>query len=155
MGQVTVSLNGRSYRLRCGDGEEGRLAELADYVGRRVDGLALEFGQYGDERLLLMVTLLLADEMLELKAKLAEIEAGAGAPVPAAHSAPAEAAAATEQAAPSGSVSASSSAAAGTSAVAPKTAARPAQARNSLDSRIAEARAARNPTAPASDPDGG
>jgi cell division protein ZapA len=79
MGQVTVSLNGRSYRLRCGDGEEARLAELADYVGRRIDDLALEFGQFGDERLLLMVTLLLADEMLDLKTEVARLESALAA----------------------------------------------------------------------------
>jgi cell division protein ZapA len=75
MGQVTLSLNGRTYMLRCGDGEEARLRDLADYVGRRLDDLAMEFGQFGDERLLLMVTLLVTDEMLDLKARLEEMEA--------------------------------------------------------------------------------
>ena len=51
MGQVTVTVNGRTYRLRCGDGEEPRLIELATHVGNRIDGLAAEFGQVGDERL--------------------------------------------------------------------------------------------------------
>jgi cell division protein ZapA len=75
MAQVTVALNGRSYRLRCGDGEEGRLADLANHVSRRIDDLALEFGQYGDQRLLVMATLLIADEMLDLRAEVGRLEA--------------------------------------------------------------------------------
>ncbi len=70
MGQVTVTLNGRTYRLRCGDGEEPRLRELADHVGQRVEHLALQFGQFGDERLLLVAALLITDEMFDLKGRL-------------------------------------------------------------------------------------
>jgi cell division protein ZapA len=44
MGQVTVTVNGRTYRLRCGEGEEARLIQLATLVGDRTDGLAAEFG---------------------------------------------------------------------------------------------------------------
>lgn len=69
MAQVIVELNGRTYRLRCGDGEEPRLRELSDYIAGRIDDLALQFGQFGDERLLLMVALQLADEMFDLKAR--------------------------------------------------------------------------------------
>lgn len=78
MGQVTVTLNGKTYRLRCGDGEEQRLGELSDYVGDRIEQLASQFGQYGDERLLLMAALLITDEMLDLRARLAELEPSAG-----------------------------------------------------------------------------
>ena len=62
MGQVTVTLNGRTYRLRCGDGEEQRLLALAEYVREKVDGLVREFGQIGEDRLLFMACLLLSDE---------------------------------------------------------------------------------------------
>ncbi len=68
MGQVKIELNGKVYRLLCGDGEEGRLKELAGYVGSRLDGLAEQTGQHGDDRLLVMAALLLADELLEFKA---------------------------------------------------------------------------------------
>lgn len=67
MGHVTVSLNGRSYRLGCGDGEEPRLLELAAHVAERLDKLAVAVGQYGDERLLVMVALMLADELDEVR----------------------------------------------------------------------------------------
>ena len=68
MGQVSVTLNGRNYRLACGDGEEQRLAELASYVKTKLDQLTLEFGQVGDDRLLLMTALLVTDELYDLKA---------------------------------------------------------------------------------------
>ncbi|MBS0244785.1 MAG: cell division protein ZapA [Proteobacteria bacterium] len=70
-------MNGKTYRLRCGDGEEARLSELADYLSLRIERLAMDFGQHGDERLLLMAALLVTDEMLDLKARLKSLE---GAP---------------------------------------------------------------------------
>ena len=32
MGQVSVTLNGRTYRLECGEGEETHLIALAEYL---------------------------------------------------------------------------------------------------------------------------
>lgn len=75
MGQVTVTLNGRTYRLRCGEGEERRLVELATHVSERVEGLAAEFGQVGDDRLLLMAALLIADELWDVRERLWELDA--------------------------------------------------------------------------------
>lgn len=72
MGQVTVSVNGRSYRLVCGDGEEARVRELAALLSSRVDTLVGQLGQAGEPRLLLMAGLLLADELLDTRAKLDE-----------------------------------------------------------------------------------
>ena len=63
MGQVAITVNGRSYRFECGDGEEARLKELAAYVKSRMDGLTREHGKIGDERLLLMTALLIADDL--------------------------------------------------------------------------------------------
>ena len=67
MGQVSVIINGRNYRLACSDGEEGRLLELATHVKSRVDQLTREFGQVGDDRLLLMTALLIADELWDTR----------------------------------------------------------------------------------------
>ncbi|MFM9939247.1 MAG: cell division protein ZapA [Hyphomicrobiaceae bacterium] len=80
MGQVTVIVNGRSYRLKCGDGEEQRLMDLAEHVRQRIDDLSYEFGHAGDERLLLMATLMITDELWETKARLAAVEARRPAP---------------------------------------------------------------------------
>lgn len=75
MGQVTVIVNGRSYRLKCGEGEEQRLVDLAEHVRQRIDDLSYEFGHAGDERLLLMAALMITDELWETKARLAALEA--------------------------------------------------------------------------------
>jgi cell division protein ZapA len=75
MGQVTVTLNGRSYRLRCGEGEEQRLFELAEHVRQRIDDLSYEFGHSGDERLLVMASLMIADELWDAKARIAALTA--------------------------------------------------------------------------------
>jgi cell division protein ZapA len=73
MGQVTVTVNGRTYRLQCGDGEEQRLIELATQVGHRIDGLAAEFGPISDERLLLLTALQVVDELLDTREQLARL----------------------------------------------------------------------------------
>jgi len=65
MAQVTVSLNGRSYRLACDDGDEDRLRTLADQVRQKLDALTKEFGQVGDTRLMVMAALMLADDLLD------------------------------------------------------------------------------------------
>jgi cell division protein ZapA len=67
MGQVTVTLNRRTYRLACGDGDEARLQDLSAYVKAKVETLAARFGQVGDDRLLLMAALLITDELFDAR----------------------------------------------------------------------------------------
>lgn len=70
MGQIAVTLNGRTYRLRCGEGEEDRVVALATHVKAKVDQLFAEHGNVGDDRLLLMAALMVADELWDAKALL-------------------------------------------------------------------------------------
>lgn len=63
MAHVTVSINGRQYQVACDDGQEAHLARLGKYVDNRVSELVAAVGQVGDARLLVMVSLLLADEL--------------------------------------------------------------------------------------------
>ena len=58
----------RTYRLSCDDGEEERLAELAAHVRTKADGLIAEHGRIGDEHLMLMSAILIADELWDLRA---------------------------------------------------------------------------------------
>lgn len=67
MGQVTVEVNAQQYKLACRDGEEERLTALARYVDDRVNQLAGSLGNVGDARLLLMASLIIADELLETR----------------------------------------------------------------------------------------
>lgn len=68
MGHVSLTLNGRLYRFACAEGEEARTGELAAYVKTRVEDLSREFGQAGNERLILMAALMIADELFDARA---------------------------------------------------------------------------------------
>ena len=77
---VTVSINGRDYRVNCDDGQQDHLARLADYVDQRLGELVASAGQLGDTRLLVMVGLLLADELWEARREIEALEDGGEAP---------------------------------------------------------------------------
>lgn len=75
MGQVSVTLNGRTYRLECGEGEEAHLIALSEYLGSHVDTMKHKFGQVGDDRLILMASLMVTDELWEARRQLQELKA--------------------------------------------------------------------------------
>ena len=63
MSQVMVAINGRNYQIACDDGQEAYLTRLAAYIDKRVGELVAAVGQVGDARLLVMTSLLIADEL--------------------------------------------------------------------------------------------
>jgi cell division protein ZapA len=65
MAVVDVMVNGRTYPVACDDGQEDHLIDLAHYIDKRVAELAKTMGQVGDARLMLMASLLIADELSE------------------------------------------------------------------------------------------
>ncbi len=67
---VNVMVNGRAYTIACDEGEEDHLKELAGEVDHKVRELLGSVGQVGDQRLILMAALLLADELHAATAKL-------------------------------------------------------------------------------------
>jgi cell division protein ZapA len=67
-------LNGRTYRLECAEGEEAHLVALAEYLGTHVDTMKRKFGQVGDDRLILMASLLVTDELWELRRQMQELK---------------------------------------------------------------------------------
>lgn len=60
---VNVMVNGRAYTIACDEGEEEHLKELAAEVDHKISELLGSVGQVGDQRLILMSALLLADEL--------------------------------------------------------------------------------------------
>ena len=80
MPEIAVTVNGRSYRVSCGEGEEQRLQTLARGLDERVQKLVRAAGQAGEAQLLVAAGLLLADELDELGGELARLRA---APPPA------------------------------------------------------------------------
>ncbi|HTP76432.1 MAG TPA: cell division protein ZapA [Rhizomicrobium sp.] len=67
---VNVMVNGRAYTIACDDGEENHLRQLAEHVDDKVKELLGSVGQVGDQRLLLMAALLIADEHHEAASQL-------------------------------------------------------------------------------------
>ena len=63
MPQVTVLINGHEYDVACGAGQEQRTAELAAYVDGKVKDLVASLGSIGDQRLLLLASLIIVDEL--------------------------------------------------------------------------------------------
>ncbi len=74
MGQVSLTLNGRTYRLSCGEGEEERLMELSDHLRTRVDEIIRQFGQIGDDRMLVMAAIMLVDDLFEAREELERLK---------------------------------------------------------------------------------
>jgi cell division protein ZapA len=74
MPHVTVTINGRQYRMACDDGQESHLAKLAQDLDRRVAELRGSFGEIGDSRLVVMAALTISDELSEIGGKLRKAE---------------------------------------------------------------------------------
>jgi cell division protein ZapA len=74
MSQISVTINGRQFRMACETGEEARLTRLAEDIDARIATLRARFGEIGDTRLTVMAALALADELSEVKEKLQRLE---------------------------------------------------------------------------------
>jgi cell division protein ZapA len=74
MSQVSVTINGREYRMACDDGQESHLTRLAKELDQRIDQLRASVGEIGDTRLTVMAALTLADELAEMGVKMRRLE---------------------------------------------------------------------------------
>jgi cell division protein ZapA len=67
MAQVSVTIDGRKYRLACNEGEEARLESLAGVVDGKIGEMRATFGEIGDQRLVIMAALTIADNLGEAR----------------------------------------------------------------------------------------
>lgn len=74
MAQVTVQIDGKSYRMACDEGQEERLEGLASQLDRYVRHLKESFGEIGDLRLTVMAGIMILDEFTEVKKKVLGME---------------------------------------------------------------------------------
>lgn len=74
MAQTKIRINGKEYSVGCEDGQEAHLAELAALLDRQVCQVSADVGQVGETRLFLMGALLLADELVELKGRIGQLQ---------------------------------------------------------------------------------
>jgi cell division protein ZapA len=74
MSQVTVTINGRQFRMACEDGQESHLLRLAQDLDQRIEKLRVNFGEIGDTRLTVMAALTVADELADATGRLRRLE---------------------------------------------------------------------------------
>ena len=67
MAQVSVTIDGRKYRLACNEGEEARLELLAGMIDEKIGEMRATFGEIGDQRLVIMAALTIADNLAEAR----------------------------------------------------------------------------------------
>jgi cell division protein ZapA len=67
MAQVTVTIDGKAYRMACDEGQEEHLISLATRFDRYVMHLKESFGEIGDQRLTVMAGIMVMDELAELQ----------------------------------------------------------------------------------------
>jgi cell division protein ZapA len=72
--QLTVKINGYAYTVGCDDGQERHLMQMASEVETRIDSIKALGGQSGESRLLVLASLLMADELHDQKKLLANLQ---------------------------------------------------------------------------------
>ena len=68
MASVDIEIAGRRYNVACRDGEEAHLRSVAAVVDQKAQDAAQALGSLSEARQLLFASLLLADELKELRA---------------------------------------------------------------------------------------
>ncbi|WP_036284098.1 cell division protein ZapA [Methylocystis sp. ATCC 49242] len=74
MAAVVVTIAGRTYRMSCEDGEEPRLEQLARYVEGKILSMREGFGEIGDQRIVVMAALAIADEATDARGRAQAME---------------------------------------------------------------------------------
>lgn len=74
MAEVSVTINGRVYRMACDEGQEEHLIRLSKELDARIARLRDSFGEIGDTRLTVMAALMVADEVTEVRRRLRAAE---------------------------------------------------------------------------------
>jgi cell division protein ZapA len=74
MSQISVTINGRQFRMACEDGQEGHLMNLARDLDERIEELRKKHGEIGDTRLTVMAALTIADSLAETRTHIKQLE---------------------------------------------------------------------------------
>jgi cell division protein ZapA len=75
MALAIVTIAGRTYRMGCDEGQEKRLEELAALVDGKIAEMKGSFGEIGDQRIVVMAALQIADEAADARDRVAVLEA--------------------------------------------------------------------------------
>lgn len=74
MPSVSVMINGKAYRMACDEGQEPHLLMLGERLNEAIDELRSSFGEIGDQRLIVMAAITMADQAAEAKRRLDRLE---------------------------------------------------------------------------------
>jgi len=72
---VSVTIDGKVYRMACNEGQEEHLIDLAQRFDRYVTHLKESFGEIGDQRITVMAGIMVLDELVELQKRVRGMEA--------------------------------------------------------------------------------
>ncbi|MCP4355092.1 MAG: cell division protein ZapA [Proteobacteria bacterium] len=75
MAEVTIAIKGRQYDISCDDGQELRVNDLAKYIDRKVIAINKSGAAKNESHLMVLATLVLADELFETKEAFEELMA--------------------------------------------------------------------------------
>lgn len=68
MAEISITINGRNYGIACDDGQEKRVTDLARYVDMRLREIARAGAATNESHLLVLTSIILADEIADMKA---------------------------------------------------------------------------------------
>jgi len=74
MSQVSVTIDGKAYRMACDPGQEEHLQDLAGRLDQYVKHLKGSFGEIGDQRITVMAGIMVMDELVELQKRVKGLE---------------------------------------------------------------------------------
>jgi cell division protein ZapA len=75
MAELNIQIKGRNYAIACDDGQEGRVAELSQYVDEKLKAIAAAGAGANESHLLVLTAIVMADEIFDLKANSANTNA--------------------------------------------------------------------------------
>ena len=77
---ISLTVHGRSYQVTSDAGKESHLRELAEHIDNKMMQLEARVGQIGEQRLLFMSALLIADELFDAQRQVDGLKSGRIAP---------------------------------------------------------------------------
>ncbi|GEO80531.1 cell division protein ZapA [Pararhodospirillum oryzae] len=79
MPTLPLSINDKTYRIACEEGQEEHLERLGQYLDHRCRQLVGSVGHVSETLMLVMVALLIADELSDISGELHELRSALGA----------------------------------------------------------------------------
>ncbi|HRK23842.1 MAG TPA: cell division protein ZapA [Beijerinckiaceae bacterium] len=67
MSQVQITIDGKTFRMACEDGQEAHLEALGRHLDGRIGEMRKTFGEIGDLRLVVMAAITITDEFFEAR----------------------------------------------------------------------------------------